>query len=628
MKKSKVLAAMIMAALLFAFTGCSGSTGNPGGEDIKGGETSGKATIGSKGGSVNAGDNVKINIPAGALNDNTEITIKYYDSDDVTAAFLGGIEFGPDGTVFNNPVEVIMKLVDKPQNEKVSIFCYDEEYEMWYFVTEAECTDKTAKFELNHFSKYKIVDTQYKKYERFETEVRNGKANGLSDAQIFDNYVDYLLNHEHLMDKCIKAGGYWFKPCGLHAFGNYIFNNQEGDPESLHREIGKTNEVKKDVTGLINVGSGYTSNSEFIKNLYKTVDRQDAFHILVEVYYVMIEPTIELTASPSTSVRAGEKTMVWVSCYYEDLIMSDYDLTIPGEFKHFSIDKNKIKTDSLGMASFLATGLSKGTDTIEVRFRVDDQVFTGIPGGAYSYGLIKLSCDMPIEISGRIVQNSTYTFEKGPCKSLIGTEQEGVVDATIEYNFKGNFYVDGQSGMILEGEITLSGFNVSATSQPIIYRRDEGQGYSGTIKEKLWASVALDDSYENKKLYFGGNIKDGIIHSTVIGEDIPLKTKYEWEYNGTLIDGHMEDSYSKEPWLDCISIGNLFDFELKEGTSTKNYNEIKDKTIFDVSYEDGDAEFVGIFNTLNNYDGTYIIKNRTARVSQTVTIKMAGSEEE
>ena len=640
MKKSKVVAALAFAALLFVFTGCPGTTGNSGGENQGGNNgnsngtttvTTGTKTVGSKGGSVIAGDNVQINIPAGALNGDTAISVKYFATDDVPAGFLGGVEFGPDGTVFNTPVEVTMQLIDEPENEKVSIFCYDEEEDMWYFVTEAECTDKTVKFELNHFSSYKALDAVYEKYARFETEVRNGKANGLSDAQIFDNYVDYLLNHEHLMDKCIKIGGYWFKPCGLHAFGNYIFNNQEGDPESLHREIGKTNEVKKDVTGLINVGSGYTSNSEFIKNLYKTVDRQDAFHILVEVYYVMIEPTIELTASPSTSVRAGEKTMVWVFCYYEDIIMSDYELTLPWELKHFSTNTNKIKTNSLGMASFMATGLDAGYDTIKVMFRYEDAIFAGMPGGAYSRGFITLSCDKPVKLSGSVTENTTFTFDKTVNEIYQYTEEEGSLDVKIQYNLEADLYIDEETG-IIDGEMVLSNLSVTTDSKPIKYTWKSGDDSYGKVTEQIWATTNIDE-VSDEVFAVVGTLEDGVLKFGVIADSgINFPTLGAITLSGTspysnvgVVNGEPLNQHETYQMGTIVMLNKLYDITCENGTYTITKKEMKEP--FTTALLHTDDFFYG-WEIYNGKDQpTYYLKKKVSNTTQTITVTLPVNDE-
>lgn len=641
MRKSKFMAVLTFTALLFVFTGCSGTGGNPAGGENPGNNngnstdtttvTTGTKTVGSNGGSVIAGENVTINIPAGALNGGTAISVKYFASDDLAAGFLGGVEFGPDGTVFNSPVEVTMQLIDEPENEKVSIFCYDEEEDMWYFVTEAECTDKTAKFKLNHFSKYKAIDTRYEKYSRFETEVRNGKAEGLSDAQIFDNYMDYLLNQEKLMDKYIMIGGYWFKPCGVSANGDYVLNDNEGDPNYLRGEVGKSNEIKKDVTGLIGVGGGISSSMEFLKNKKKTVNRQDSFYVCVTVYYEMIEPTIEVTAAPSTSVRAGDKTMIWVFCYYEDLVMSNYELTLPFELKHFSTSTNKITTNSLGMANFMATGLDAGYDRIKVMFRYEDAIFAGMAGGVYAAGYIDLSCDKPVKLSGKISEKQTFTFDKTLNEIYQNTEQEGVLDVEIEYDIDADLYIDELTG-IIDGDLFIKNLVVNTTSTPIKYHWTSGDDSYGTITDKLWTTCKIEE-LSDEKFSIVGTLEDGVLKFgeisaagmivDVIGS-MTLSGTSIFTNNGVdhdrIINANETNSEST-----VVMLNTLYDIKCEDGTTTVTKKEMKEPFTTGVLFHDN------WFYGLEIYKGTdqaeYYLKSKPASTTQTITVTLPVNDE-
>ena len=155
MKKS-VFSIAVLSALMLIFAACSNSSGGSGNgtgtetgtEDQS--QVAEKTISAESGGEVKAGDNVVITIPAGALDKDTTITVTYYknekDISDAPSEFLGGVEFGPDGTVFNEPVEVKMKLAEKTSNKSISVFCYDEEEDIWDFVTDASIEEGYAKF--------------------------------------------------------------------------------------------------------------------------------------------------------------------------------------------------------------------------------------------------------------------------------------------------------------------------------------------------------------------------------------------------------------------------------------------------------------------------------------------------
>lgn len=632
MKKTKIISIIfsaVLSILILLCIGCSNSTGGneENTENAGGKETSVSGIIGAAGGAVSDNSNITITIPEGALDTEANISVKYVskaeDFDTSPSSFLGGVEFGPSGTVFNKPVEVKMKLQNTPSASNISILCYDEENNLWYFVNEAKCSEGYAIFEVNHFSKFKGIDAIPDRFTKFENIARDGVASGKTDSFIIDSYLDYLMNEEHIMEGLSFFNGYWYKPCGVHVSGEYSINGIE-NKASLYSEYGRSNEFGN-TCGLILVGSGNTTYNQFLKNKRKTSEKQDAFYVSYIVFYEMVAPIIEISASPSNSIKKGEQTMIWVLCYYDEIPMTNYVLKIPEKLQHFSGAPDTVKIKSDGMAGFLINGTSSGKDVITVEFKETDPILTGKEGGVYSSGKLDLYCDKPVIINGHITQNSSYTIEKGSFMHFIGTDKEGIVSATFEYNYEGCFFIDEQTGIILDGEITLSNVTLSSTSEPLIYRWDEGSGYYGTISDKLWASVKIADSYENKKLYFGGTLENGVIHPSVIGEDVYLESENVWHYTGSYGDGSYDGKYSF--LLDTISIGDLFDFELKAGTSSKTHNQIKDKTTYDVCYEYGDGEFGGYWGTLNSYNDLYIVKSRSAQVTQTITVTLLEIDE-
>ena len=629
MKKSVFLIS-VFSVLMLLIAGCSNSSGGSSGNNDENGDakkSSGSGTVGSSGGVVTAGDDVTITIPEGALEGNTTITVKYISKpeeiSDSPTAFIGGVEFGPSGTVFDESVEVKMKLTDEPSGSTISIFCYDEENKLWYFIDEATCSAGYATFKVNHFSLYKGIDVSMRYYSRFETEVKNGIAAGKSDSQIMDSYLDYLLNEEHVMDKYIRFNGYWYKPCGVHVGGDYCYNGMENE-SSMFGEHGKTNEVKKDTTGLIKVNSGSASYQEFLKNKNKTVDKQDAFYSYVHVYYVMIEPEIEVSASPTVSLKKGEKTKVWVFCYYEELPMADYTLTLPWELKHFSTDTKEIKTNAMGMASFWATGNEKGTDTIKVMFRVEDQVATGLAGGAYSDGYIKLTCDMPVKLNGHVQESYNVKFDKEPFSHYTGTTSPGDITITVSYDFESDMYLyDYETGMF-DGPLTFSNLSVVPSSSTVSYKWAYKDS-NGTVSEKFWQDVKLVKSelpFENYEWLLSGYFKDGKLSScSPICGGIYLTSSSNWRHEGYNGEESFDESGTQHH-SHSVEITNLYDCDVSGGTSTISKNEFKD---YFSDYEDD--WFSGVEFDFNSR-GKYNITSRTKSTTQTVRITLPEEEED
>lgn len=91
--------------------------------------------------------------PAGALKVETLITIRVY-REQMRFGTLEAYDCGPDGTVFDLPVEVTKPM--PPGKDKASLFYFNEESMQWELQETAPVEKGAAKLHIYHFSKYGI----------------------------------------------------------------------------------------------------------------------------------------------------------------------------------------------------------------------------------------------------------------------------------------------------------------------------------------------------------------------------------------------------------------------------------------------------------------------------------------
>jgi len=106
-----------------------------------------------KGGIMTAGDDgTKLDIPAGALSEDTTISMEVT-SDDVSETHF---TFGPHGTVFNTPVELKLSWSILKDLTSQDLILYYWDGEQWVEETTAVWDDngKKATLYIDHFSEY------------------------------------------------------------------------------------------------------------------------------------------------------------------------------------------------------------------------------------------------------------------------------------------------------------------------------------------------------------------------------------------------------------------------------------------------------------------------------------------
>ena len=600
MKKS-VFSIAVLSALILIFAACSNSSGGGSGDGGNNGSGDNVKThapvtqvIGSDGGEIKSGNDIIVTFPAGALSEEKDISVKYIESPkeihEWPSDFIGGVEFGPDGTVFDEPVEVKIKLPENTSDSSISVFCYDEEEDIWDFVSQATVEEGYAKFSVKHFSIYELQEKFPTKTDKFVELVDTAMATGKSDDWIMSQFTDYLINQEKVLDGYKYYDGYYFEPCGIHISGDYDINGK-GNKASMINTIGTSNMVGNKFGYSWIESGGYSesiSHKEYKRRKEKVKESQKLYSAWYIIDYQMIEPQIEMTAE-KTNLKKGESTKVEVFCHYGDLILNGYELELTSKLKHFKTNVNKITTGANGKASFTVTAVSEGSESIKAIFDRTGYL-TGRPEGkVHAEKAVTFTCGKELNkimISGHIEETVSYTIDKKIENQYFSSKGQGGMTIKIEYDFEGKLenvsYIE--EGEFL-GNVEFSNYKVDVSSSPVSWAwYVDGKNHYDEIDYIL-------DKYTVNELGVGAGyciakIKDASINFT---DDCSFISGIAIMDNGkSEKDGVSSgDSFHYDGGTDVnlgIEVAKLYSVPLENGTSEITENEFKDEfTISDTS---------------------------------------------
>ena len=645
----KLLSYILMISMLALMVGCGKKENNVNNEHVP--HKTVEEKIGSKGGTIKESSNIKLNIPKDALKNDANISARYVDydaefSDKPSMNFLGGAEFGPSKTTFDKPVKVSLKLTKKPTNETLSVFYYDEENEMWDYVTSATVKDGNAEFEITHFSKYQTLDITPKVYERFHELVYEAKATKKSDAWIKDQYVNYLLNEEHIMDYYSLYGGLYYEPCGFLVAGGYHLNGVEGDPNQLVFQVGESNRIGNKY-GMSHIGSLHASKQDSKTAKEKTTEKQEIIDVMVCVDYKMIKPKIDLTAS-TTKLKNGKSATVSIHCHYvnpNNLLYPDFDLpyynlTLPFKLVCLKTNKSEVITNEDGKASFKVTALDlkNKSETVKVmfyedsKFRVYADAYVTFTGEEAETTTKKKKTDKNKKgmhsFNGHISQVSEYEYYKdfhNDCQYSKGT-----ITIKVEYDFEGEAELDTFQPLSgnefdtygnFKGTISISNVKVTISSTKSTYdSRLEDCEFSyyidpriqtNTIPTVHFTACRIADGYDPFCTY---TLIEDEIESSKIGyieanAHAHVLTYFE-DYNGVISLIHTGDYDCDVDISILISSIIIPNFEFKKGTYTTTTTEMSAVLPW-LSYV-GHEDYHSVY-----WAGTY---STDTTVTQTITI--------
>ena len=447
-----LVACYCLSILPMIFMGCanssgSGSSGN--GTEEGSGTEAGTETvtppktissvIGAAGGQV-GDDNAMISIPAGALKEDTEISIKYLNdakdvSESILMGFVGAVEFGPTGTKFNTPAEVYIKLTEIPENKTLSIFCYDDETETWNYETSAQIIEDFALFEIKHFSKYRLLNLTPAVYEKYFEIVNDAVSNNSSDSSITDAYLNYLVNTLDMMNRCEVWNGQLFKVCGIWFSGDYVINGKEGNTEDLRCVYGDTTDESHVIRG--------SKTTDKFKVINKT-ESQKIITIYLNVHFKPVE-TLHFKG------HIAEEFM-----WEFDIISSDWhNRESSGKKTGSSRGKEKfnVEYDYSGFI-FIEDDKKNGSISFEnIKTKVIDEAATkSIHVNYYNdEGKVVGQEDRTLAIS--LFDNTDIYSKKLKC-NLKGTCNDGICELVYDCGNNNLITIDGDFGV--EGSITDS----------------------------------------------------------------------------------------------------------------------------------------------------------------------------
>lgn len=151
---------LVLGAMVFAMARCGGDDGGSTGAtpDPDEGKDPVKQTItAAEGGTIaTASGKASIEIPAGALADDTEISIEVLAKDAATETNV--YEFGPDGQQFQKAVTIALAYDGEPGTEKKAVLAYfDVDSGKWKEVPNSGLVAGKVAGDVNHFTKFSII---------------------------------------------------------------------------------------------------------------------------------------------------------------------------------------------------------------------------------------------------------------------------------------------------------------------------------------------------------------------------------------------------------------------------------------------------------------------------------------
>lgn len=580
--------------------------------------------IGKNGGNI-TDENISINIPAGALSKNTAITAQYVEEESIVSqspigGFLGAVEFGPSGTTFDKPVEVTMKLTNTPKKESVSIFCYDEVNKIWDFVCDASVTNNSAKFSVTHFSYYKALDLSSKMVSKFNSLVKTAIAENRSDSWIIDNFVNYLVNEEYVLDYYTEYQGLLYEPCGLHVSGNYFMNGKEGDSEALSSSLGESNKVG-DTYGVSTIASETDSYNEYMKEKKKPAsERKEITDVTFIIYYKMIKPNIEASAN-KTVLKEGETATVNVFTHYsnplnhfpefQDVVLPYYPLTLPNKLVNYTVSTEILTTNAEGKASFTVTCINEEPETIKILFHVEG------PFGETSDAYVAFN-NAGYLISGHISEEMDVVYSSVNANSNLVVTQYGTFKLKVEYDFEGSLKEEEDG--TLNGTVSFTNPTMSLNTTPMKSSITAGSA-SGTGLYDHFNAVTSTTPHTPSYSFAVSNI-DGLCKTSANGDASNIISFAGTGYTNVKVPiGPIDDTYDNTYSIDIRNSGTLLlDFELTPGT--KEYSSTSFKDLMHGVWEcEGE---VGTFENLTELD--FKIISESNKTAQTITVNTGAQQ--
>jgi hypothetical protein len=220
------------------------------------------ATIGPSGGLVEVTNpssplyGVKVEIPAGALNTNTNITISIQNVEPTFPTYLkkasAMVLFSPEGTSFNVPVTISIPYnsIDVTEKNMLGVYTYDREASAWNILTLKDMGSEVIKALTQHFSPLQVS-------EYTEPLSNSGSLNFTPSINGFslDNFGDDSDPGGHCWGMVAFAGWYWqYK----HSDANLSVKYSDCKARSV---INETNHKIAEIRDNLHQDAAYVANA-------------------------------------------------------------------------------------------------------------------------------------------------------------------------------------------------------------------------------------------------------------------------------------------------------------------------------------------------------------------------------
>jgi len=327
--------------------------------------------IGPDGGTIITPEGFELNIPAGALDEETTISINPIE--DVTELdplsplnalyFLCGVGLKPDNLSFNKTVTVEMPLsTPLIPNNQYFLYSYDEQQNGWHQERATSTTNENGTrlmAQLDHFSIWGVFDippeylilTQIKRFLQESSPPELG----------CEAFVQWYLNNIDPMDFIALVQNCCYGVVGVEFNITYKIDEIEGQ---YINTVGTT-PPSNHPTSL------YIYDDEWSHN-------QSQFLISMQItYFISCVPDMLIEAA-SNKILVGEETTISVEIHCDNRPMPNKSVILSVD-DFGTIDPMEIITNANGRATAKFTGTSKGVAAITAEFQSCDCENPSIP---------------------------------------------------------------------------------------------------------------------------------------------------------------------------------------------------------------------------------------------------------
>ncbi len=308
--------------------------------------------IGASGGVISMDNLTLLEVPAGALDENVSLTATptlyaddYYKlNDNLVAGYLGGVSFGPEGTVFNNPVKITLPVSKPlPPGSLYPLYFFKEESNAWiesgvYGKVNSDGLSVTA--EVLHFTPWGVFDlpADLMMLEKFKDYF------GIGDDPIgaLNNYIEWFnstiqpFEFRGLVQNCCYA---------IRGYEIEVVYKVNGIEDTMDRIVGESMPVSYPQFWFVYDDSDLSNTNE----IYITINLK---------LHLGCKPDLTLSSAKS-KLRLGEKTEIKACLTCGDKKISNAFLQVFSS-PAGSLNKNKLTTNYSGEGVLTLTAEEEG----------------------------------------------------------------------------------------------------------------------------------------------------------------------------------------------------------------------------------------------------------------------------